>query len=379
MICDRVQADDTSVEWSRGWDYQRAGLRGVRKIRTMTERFIDSKRPFVIAEIALAHDGSLGMAHAFVDAAARAGADAVKFQTHIATAESTFDEPFRIAFSRQDLKRYDYWRRTAFTAEQWQELAAHAEQRGVTFLSSPFSVDAVHLLARLGVAIWKVPSGEMRSRDLLEALLASGGHLLVSTGMSPWQEIDATVALLRSRTAEFTLMQCTSRYPTPLSEVGLNVLEEMRRRYSCPVGLSDHSGTLFPAIAAMARGARVIELHVTFDRRMFGPDVSASITFDELAFLSRARDAFNEMDDKPVDKDVMANSLESMRQIFGKSLAPSRALSAGTLLAPGMLVPRKPGGGIPTDALEDLMGRRLARDVAPERILRWDDLEKVTE
>ena len=113
------------------------------------------------------------------------------------------------------------------------------------------------MLARLGVAIWKVPSGEMRSRDLLEALLASGGHLLVSTGMSPWQEIDATVALLRSRTAEFTLMQCTSRYPTPLSEVGLNVLEEMRRRYSCPVGLSDHSGTPFPALAAMARGARL--------------------------------------------------------------------------------------------------------------------------
>ena len=197
--------------------------------------------------------------------------------------------------------------------------------------------------------------------------------------MSPWQEIDATVALLRSRAAEFTLMQCTSRYPTPLSEVGLNVLEEMRRRYSCPVGLSDHSGTPFPALAAMARGASVIELHVTFDRRMFGPDVSASITFDELAFLSQARDAFNEMDDKPVDKDVMANSLESMRQIFGKSLAPSRALSAGTLLAPGMLVPRKPGGGIPTDAIEDLMGRRLARDVVPERILRWDDLEKVTE
>jgi N-acetylneuraminate synthase len=129
----------------------------------------------------------------------------------------------------------------------------------------------------------------------------------------------------------------------------------------------------------MARGASVIELHVTFDRRMFGPDVSASITFDELAFLSRARDAFNEMDDKPVDKDVMANSLESMRQIFGKSLAPSRALSAGTLLAPGMLVPRKPGGGIPTNALEGLIGRRLARDVAPERLLRWDDLEKVTE
>ena len=182
-------------------------------------------RPLVIAEIALSHDGSLGMAHAFLDAAAEAGADAVKFQTHIATAESTFDEPFRIAFSRQDSKRYDYWRRTAFTAEQWQELASHAKARAVTFLSSPFSVEAVHLLAALGVTLWKVPSGELRSRDLLEAILATKGHILVSSGMSSWQEIDDTVALLRSHGADFTLMQCTSRYPTPLNEVGLNVIE----------------------------------------------------------------------------------------------------------------------------------------------------------
>ena len=242
--------------------------------------------------MAQAHDGSLGLAHAFVDAIADAGADAVKFQTHIATAESTFDEPFRIAFSKQDAKRYDYWRRTAFTAEQWQELASHAKERGITFLSSPFSVEAVHLLARLGVTLWKVPSGELRSRDLLEAMVATGGHILVSSGMSPWQEIDDIVTLLRLRAVEFTLMQCTSRYPTPLSQVGLNVLDQMRSRYSCPVGLSDHSGTPFPALAAMARGATVIELHVTFDRRMFGPDVPASITFDELGFLCRARDAF---------------------------------------------------------------------------------------
>jgi N,N'-diacetyllegionaminate synthase len=344
-------------------------------LRTMTERTLDSNGPFVIAEIALAHDGSLGMAHAFLDAAAQSGADAVKFQTHIAAAESTFDEPFRVAFSRQDVKRYDYWRRTAFAAEQWQELAAHAKERGIAFLSSPFSVEAVELLAGLGVTLWKVPSGELRSRDLFDAMLATEGHILVSTGMSPWQEIDDTVALLRSRAAEFTLMQCTSRYPTPLSAVGLNVLEQMRSRYSCPVGLSDHSGTPFPGLAAMARGATVIEAHVTFDRRMFGPDVPASITFDELAFLARARDAFNEMDENPVDKDAMAHSLEFMRQIFGRSLAPSRTLSAGTLLAPGMLVSRKPGGGIPTEAMQDLIGRRLVREVVPERILRWDDLE----
>ncbi len=329
----------------------------------------------MIAEVALSHDGSLGMAHALLDAASKSGADAVKFQTHIAAAELTFDEPFRVPFSRQDAKRYDYWRRTAFTAEQWQELAAHAKDLGVVFLSSPFSLEAVALLASLGVRFWKVPSGELRSHDLLDAMVATGGHILVSSGMSPWQEIDDTVALLRSRGAEFTLMQCTSRYPTPLSEVGLNVLDEMRSRYSCPVGLSDHSGTLFPGLAAMARGATVIEVHVTFDRRMFGPDVPASITFDELAFLARARDAFNEMDANPVDKDAMAHSLDFMRQIFGRSLAPSRTLSAGTLLAPGMLVSRKPGGGIPTEAIQDIVGRRLVREVVPERILRWDDLE----
>jgi N,N'-diacetyllegionaminate synthase len=345
----------------------------------MTERVGDFKWPLVIAEIALSHDGSLGMAHAFLDAAAEAGADAVKFQTHIATAESTFDEPFRIAFSPQDAKRYDYWRRTAFTAEQWQELAVRAKKRGVMFLSSCFSVEAVHLLARLGVVLWKVPSGELRSRDLLEAMLATGGKILVSSGMSPWQEIDDTVTLLRSRGADFVVMQCTSRYPTPLSEVGLNVLEELRRRYSCPVGLSDHSGTPFPALAAMAHGATVIELHVTFDRRMFGPDVPASITFEELGFICRARDAFVEMEENPVDKDAMANSLASMRQTFGRSLAPSRPLRAGTLLTPGTLVPRKPGGGIPMEAMQRVMGRRLARDVEPERILRWDDLEEVAE
>jgi len=345
----------------------------------MTKRTVDSKRPLVIAEIALSHDGSLGMAHAFLDAAAQGGADAVKFQTHIATAESTFDEPFRIPFSKQDAKRYDYWRRTSFTAEQWRDLAAHAKDLGVVFLSSPFSVEAVALLAGLGVSLWKVPSGELRSRDLFDAMLETGGHILVSSGMSPWQEIDDTIALLRSRGAEFTLMQCTSRYPTPLSEVGLNVLDEMRSRYSCPVGLSDHSGTVFPGLAAMARGASIIEVHVTFDRRMFGPDVPASITFDELALLTQARDAFSEMDEHPVDKDAMARSLSSMREIFGRSVAPSRALPTGTVLAPDMLVAKKPGGGIPTEALPELIGQRLARDVVPERILSWDDLEKAAQ
>src|SRR6266516_3892996 len=115
----------------------------------------------IVGEVAQAHDGSLGMAHAFVDAIADAGADAVKFQTHIAAAESTPAEPWRIPFSSQDASRYDYWKRIEFTEDQWRGLKEHADRRGLRFLSSPFSAEAADLLARLGVAAWKVASGEV--------------------------------------------------------------------------------------------------------------------------------------------------------------------------------------------------------------------------
>src|SRR5215208_5363153 len=117
-------------------------------------------RCLIIGEVALTHDGSLGLAHAFVDAIADAGADAVKFQTHIAAAESTPAEPFRVKFSRQDASRYDYWKRMEFTEEQWRGLADHCADRGMLFISSPFSIEAVNLLARIGQPLWKIASGE---------------------------------------------------------------------------------------------------------------------------------------------------------------------------------------------------------------------------
>ena len=130
-----------------------------------------ASRCLVIAEVAQAHDGSLGMAHAFIDAAARAGADAVKFQTHIAAAESTPGEPWRVQFSFQDKTRYDYWKRMEFTEEGWRGLKAHADERGLLFLSSPFSSEAVALLRRVGVAAWKVASGEVGNTPMFAQML----------------------------------------------------------------------------------------------------------------------------------------------------------------------------------------------------------------
>ena len=330
----------------------------------------------VIAEIAQAHDGSLGTAHAYIDAVAKAGADVVKFQTHIAAAESTPAEPWRIRFSPKDETRYEYWKRMEFSEAEWLGLRQHALEAGVEFLSSPFSMEAFELLERVGVMGWKVASGEVKNLALLSRMAATKLPVLLSTGMSPLAEIDEAVALLRERGVEdITVMQCTSAYPTPPEKVGLNLLPLFRERYGCDVGLSDHSGTMWPSLAAVALGASVIELHVTFSRQAFGPDVPASVTVEELAhlvegvrFLERARA-------HPVDKDGSAAELAPMRKLFMKSVVARRGLGAGTVLARPDLAAKKPGTGIPADRLDALVGRRLARDVVADALLSEEDLE----
>lgn len=347
----------------------------------MSEEFCISGRPiggdapaYLIAEVAQAHDGSLGTAHAFIDAAADAGADAIKFQTHIAEAESTLDEPFRVKFSKQDDTRLDYWRRMEFTFEQWAGLAAHAAERNLHFMSSAFSLEAVALLRQLEVPVWKIASGEVCTRGLIAAICADARPVLLSTGMSPWVDIDAAVREIREAGAPVAVLQCVSRYPTPLADVGLNVLDEMRARYECPVGLSDHSGQPWPALTAIARGAAVIELHLTLSERMFGPDVPSSLTVDQFRMVSDMRDAVATMDAHPADKDLVALDLADMRAMFGRSLAPRQDLVAGTLVTEDMLVAKKPATGIPEKDIDAVVGRKLVRDVPSDRLISWADL-----
>jgi N,N'-diacetyllegionaminate synthase len=328
----------------------------------------------VIAEVAQTHDGSLGQAHAFIDAIARAGAHAVKFQTHIASAESTIAEPWRVKFSRQDASRFDYWRRMEFTEAQWQGLKDHADERGLYFLSSPFSVEAVQLLQRAGVAAWKVASGEICNPVLLDTMATAKLPFIVSTGMSPWSEIDEAVDRLKSMDAPFAVLQCTSRYPTPPEKLGLNVLAELRDRYGCPVGISDHSGSIAAGLAAKALGAQIIEVHVAFSREMFGPDVPVSLTMDELRQLVDGVRFIETALANPVDKDAEALALAPMRELFTKSVALCSPQRAGTILTGELLLVKKPGTGIPADQLAKIVGRRLARDKDDRSPLSWDDL-----
>jgi N,N'-diacetyllegionaminate synthase len=331
----------------------------------------------IIAEVAQAHDGSLGMAHAFIDAVARAGADAVKFQTHLAAAESSPAEPWRIKFSYQDATRFDYWRRMEFTEPQWVGLREHATDKGLKFLSSPFSLEAVELLKRVGVAAWKIASGEFNNTVMLDSILETRLPILLSTGMSRLAEIDAAVARIRPNAASLTLMQCTSEYPCPPEKVGLNLLQVFRRRFGCGVGLSDHSGAIYPGLAAATLGIEALEVHVTLSREMFGPDVKASITTAELRQLSDGVRFIERMRMNPVAKDEMAAEMAPLRSMFSKSVTVRHALSAGSTLSPGDLTLRKPGTGIPADQLTALVGRRLRRDVASGEFLQYTDVEAV--
>lgn len=333
-------------------------------------------RPFIIAEVGQAHDGSLGLAHSFIDAASKSRVDAVKFQTHIANSESTIDEPFRVKFSLQDETRYDYWRRMEFTAEQWAGLAQHAKEKDLVFLSSPFSIEAVELLEKIGIAAWKIGSGEFWSNQMLRAMMDTRKPLLISTGMSDWSDINEMASQLTEDEYPFCLFQCTSSYPTPLGDIGLNVLDDISTKLGCPVGLSDHSGSIFPSIAAMARDAALIEVHMTLAREMFGPDVSSSLTIEELKVLVQFRDAIWLMNQNPVDKDEMAGRLKGVRDLFSKSIALNRDLCSGHVLNREDVCLKKPGTGISIKEIDKVVGKVLKHDVGTNRLLRWEDLNE---
>lgn len=346
----------------------------------MTVTWLREPRPgaacAIIAEVSQTHDGSLGAAHAFIDAAANAGADAIKFQTHIASAEGTPAEPWRTRFSRQDETRFEYWRRMEFTPPQWQGLEQHAVERNLHFLSSPFSMAAVELLERVGVAAWKVASGEISNVPLLEAMAATGRPIMLSTGMSPMQEIDDAVALVQRKGNPLIVMQCTSMYPCPPELVGINLLPQFRERYGCAVGLSDHSATIYPGLAAATLGIEALEVHITLSREMFGPDVAASVTSSELRQLVDGVRFIEKMRASPAEKSALPQSVVGLRDIFMKSVVAAQDLAAGTVLGPEHLTTKKPGTGIPARELNTLFGRRLRRALLRDELLSPVDLQE---
>ena len=317
---------------------------------------------FIIAEIGQAHDGSLGILHSYIDALSETGVDAVKFQMHIAEAESSLEEPFRVNFSYEDKTRYDYWKRMSFTIDQWSGIKKHCDEVDLEFLVSPFSCAAVDLLETLDVTRYKIGSGEVTNFLMLEKIARTGKPIILSSGMSSYLEINKAIEFLKPYKNLLALLQCTTCYPTPPEKLGLNVLREFRERYpGMTIGLSEHTAQAYASIAAVALGAEIIEFHVVFDRRMFGPDSNSSLTIDEVSELV---DQIRKLEISllnPVDKSDNSEYLP-LKNIFEKTLAVNKNLGMGHELTFEDLESKKPAGcGISADEYQSVIGKRLNR------------------
>ena len=329
---------------------------------------------FAIAEIGQAHEGSLGLALSYIDALAGAGVDAVKFQVHLADAESSIHEPFRVKFSEQDNSRFEYWKRMEFSPKEWELLKSRCDEKGIEFLASPFSNAAVELLETLKVRRYKIGSGEVSNFLLLEKIAQTGKPVILSSGMSSFSELDKAVEFLKQREVRFSILQCTTAYPTQPENYGLNVILELKERYHVQIGYSDHSARIETCIAAAALGAEILEFHAVFDRRSFGPDAKSSLEIDEISQLVRSLRNIDIAMKNPVNKEDNS-SFRELKNIFEKSLAVNKDLRKGELLRFEDLEAKKPKGfGIPASEFEKVIGKELKKDLEQWDFLNEQDL-----
>lgn len=327
---------------------------------------------FIIAEFGMLHDGSFGNALRMVEVAKLCGADAVKFQTHIPEAETLPNAPMPSFFKGEP--RWQYFQRTAFTLEQWKQLKAHCDDIGIEFMSSPFSIEAVDLLEQVGMQRYKIPSGEVTNIPFLERVAETKKPVLLSSGMSSWDELDAAVSVFQKGCNPLTVLQCTSIYPTPPEKVGLNVLLEMKQRYKVPVGLSDQSLTNNAGFAAAALEVEIIEKHITLSRQCYGSDAKHSIEPAEFAEFVRGIREIETMLTHPVDKNAVAHELREMKHVFEKSVVSLVKISAGTVITQAVIGIKKPGGGIAPRKFRELIGRKVTRDVEAGQVLVDSDI-----
>jgi N,N'-diacetyllegionaminate synthase len=330
---------------------------------------------FIIGEIAQAHEGNIELAHLYIEALSKTGVNAVKFQVHIAEAESSIHEPFRINMCTQDKTRFDYWKRMEFTLQQWKGLKKHCDETGVEFFASPFSNAAVDLLEEIGVRRYKIGSGEVNNSLLLEKIASTGKPVILSSGMSSFVELDYTVAFLKKRQVEFSILQCTTAYPTNPENYGLNMIGDLKERYNVPIGYSDHSAKIETCIAATALGAEVLEFHAVFSRNSLGPDASSSLEMEEITRLVKSVRNINIALQQPVDKSDNTQFAE-LKNIFEKSLAVNRDLKVGHVLKFEDLESKKPKGyGMEASRFEEVIGKTLKINLKKWNFLNLEDIE----
>ena len=330
---------------------------------------------YIIAEIAQAHDGSLGNALKFIEAAKNSGANAVKFQAHIASAESTSRDTFRVDIFPQDNSRFDYWKRMEFTSSDWNLINDQCIENEIDLIISPFSLEAINLIKGLSALKYlKIGSGETTNYELIENCINTNIPIIISSGMSSWSELKDCSEFCKSKTNNFSFLQCTSKYPSDLQEIGLNNIELLKSQLGCyKTGLSDHSGDEDVGIAACVLGADILEVHICWSKSMFGPDTSSSLDLNQFKRLCSFRDKMTLLR-TPTNKDNMANDLSTMKKLFERSLVAKTDLIAGLKITEEHISYKKPAGGLTIKDKDKLIGKRLKKDLKRDQAFDLDFL-----
>lgn len=354
----------------------REGRQGGAKVR-IGERVVGPRSPcFVIAEAGVNHNGDPDLARRLVDAAAEAGADAVKFQTFRAERVISPEAPkarYQLDTTDASESQLEMARQLELDAETHRALQAHARQQGILFLSTPFDEDSADLLAELGVPAYKIGSGEITNWPLLRHVARLGAPVILSTGMSFIGEVEDAVRVIRGEGNDrVVLLHCVSAYPTPPAEANLQAMETLSRAFGVPVGFSDHTLDIQVPLAAVALEARVLEKHLTLDRSLPGPDHRASLEPEEFADLvAKVRDVESAMGDgrkRPMPSE------EDVRRVARRSLVLTRDVREGERIGEEAIQVLRPGDGIEPRHLSRVVGRRVARDLERGTVLRWEDL-----
>ncbi|MCX6790636.1 MAG: N-acetylneuraminate synthase family protein [Candidatus Gribaldobacteria bacterium] len=332
-------------------------------------------KTFIIAEIGNMHEGSVGLACKIAQAAVASGADAVKLQTHIFEAESLKNAPAPAYFKTES--RESYFKRTAFSLEQYKEIKQFVEGLGAKFMSAPFSLEAIDLLEQVGLDIYKVPSGEVNNLPYLKKLAQTKKPVILSSGMSYWAELDQAVSTLKENGCpEITVMQCTIQYPCLPENAGLNILQQIKERYSgVVVGFSDHTMSLSIPAVAVAWGVQVIEKHFVLSRMMYGSDASFSLEPTEFKKMMEGIREVELACFSGAQKDKITEGIQEVKTVFEKSVTAKGVLSQGTILTEQHLAYKKPGDGIKALDFQKVLGKKLKQDVSQDHQFSWDDFE----
>lgn len=335
------------------------------------ERQVGADAPvFIIAEGCDNHLGNMDWAREMIRLAKLAGADAIKFQHHLPDEEMLPDVPMSANF---DMPLYDFLVKYALSLEQHSELQDFARETGILYMCTPFSLKAAEELNSIGLSSFKIGSGEMTDIPTLVRIAALGKPMIVSTGMSLYEEIDRTYNALSQREVPFGLMNCVSEYPPIYEDINLGVIPEMAGRYSrAVIGQSDHTPDLYTCFAAVALGARIIEKHVILDKRQPGPDQSVSIDFRDLAQLV---DGIRKIEAGLGSEKKIHDLERPIRDWAFRSLVTTRALRKGEILTDDAIWSKRPGSGIPSSQMDEIIGRRAQRDIPANTLLSFDDLE----